>query len=63
MKTPHMGTWYKSTRSDGGRACVEVRHDPYTTLVRDTKDNGHGPILEFSAGAWSKFIASRVWEG
>ncbi|MFF2556697.1 DUF397 domain-containing protein [Nocardia sp. NPDC058058] len=63
MTEPGFGIWYKSSRSEGGKACVEIRHEPGTTLVRDTKDSGHGPILEFPSDAWSTFIASRVWEG
>ncbi|MRH91500.1 DUF397 domain-containing protein [Nocardia sp. SYP-A9097] len=63
MKGPAFGVWFKSSRSEGGKACVEIRHDTESTLVRDTKDNGRGPILTFPADDWTTFVASRVWEG
>lgn len=61
MKKSVMSQWYKSTFSDAGKDCVEVRHDPAATLVRDTKDNGLGPILAFPADMWSTFIDSGIW--
>lgn len=62
MKAPAFGVWFKSSRSESGTACVEVRHDPEATLVRDTKDNGRGPILAFPADVWTDFIDSRIWQ-
>lgn len=61
--TPPRATWYKSSKSDGGKACVEVRHDPDGTLVRDTKDGGAGPVLSFPARVWSELIDSGIWLG
>ncbi|MFE5287533.1 DUF397 domain-containing protein [Nocardia sp. NPDC056611] len=61
MSKPVMGEWYKSSFSDSGKQCVEVRHDAAATLVRDTKDGGLGPILEFPATVWSDFIDSGIW--
>ncbi|WP_067685983.1 DUF397 domain-containing protein [Nocardia jejuensis] len=63
MNKPVKGEWYKSSRSNSGNQCVEVFHTDAVTRVRDTKNNGCGPILEFPVDAWSIFIASRVWEG
>lgn len=62
MKHPVKGQWYKSSRSDSGKQCVEVFHGEDVTKVRDTKDNGRGPILEFRADTWTCFISSRIWE-
>ena len=50
--------WYKSSYSNHEVACVEVRHLAQGMAVRDTKDRGTGPTLEFSAEAWSAFVAS-----
>ncbi|MEU1208540.1 DUF397 domain-containing protein [Nocardia sp. NPDC005825] len=61
MKNPPESVWYKSTRSDGGNYCVEVRHDLDITRVRDTKDHGRGPILSFTADMWTSFIESGIW--
>jgi hypothetical protein len=53
-----MGDWRKSTYSDGnGGSCVETASGNGVVLVRDTTDR-EGGTLAFSAGAWSKFIAS-----
>ncbi|WP_067686337.1 DUF397 domain-containing protein [Nocardia jejuensis] len=62
MKKPVMGEWYKSSRSNQGNQCVEVFHAQGATLVRDTKDDGCGPILSFPADTWARFVESRVWE-
>ncbi|MFE4455983.1 DUF397 domain-containing protein [Nocardia tengchongensis] len=62
MTNPPVRQWYKSSRSETSNQCVEVRHDPDATLVRDTKDNGTGPILRFAPEAWTDFVDSRVWE-
>ena len=51
--------WRKSSHSGGnGAECVESASVPGTVLVRDTKDNGTGPVLAFSAGAWAAFTAT-----
>ncbi|TWF93710.1 DUF397 domain-containing protein [Saccharopolyspora dendranthemae] len=36
--------------------CVEVALTPDVVAVRDTKDR-HGPVLTFSAAAFSEFLA------
>ncbi|WP_237319089.1 DUF397 domain-containing protein [Streptomyces sp. JJ36] len=48
--------WRKSTRSEDPKGCVEVARDVRNTSVRDSKDR-NGPVLAFSAGAWSAFLA------
>jgi hypothetical protein len=51
--------WRKSRHSGNGGNCVEVASRVGRVLVRDTKNNGHGPVLRFSPGAWQRF-ADRV---
>lgn len=49
--------WRKSSLSSGGDNCVEVGFsDDGTIGVRDTKQNGHGPILEFFPSEWEAFL-------
>lgn len=48
--------WRKSTGSDSG-GCVEVAFASGVIGVRDTKDHGAGPILEFNEHEWRAFLA------
>jgi hypothetical protein len=48
--------WIKSTYSSTGN-CVEVGSAVGRVLVRDTKQAAAGPVLAFSADAWSRFAA------
>jgi hypothetical protein len=54
--------WRKSTHSGGGGGCVEVAINLTDTTgfvhVRDTKDNGNGPILTIPADAWRAFTGA-----
>jgi hypothetical protein len=51
--------WRKSSYSNGGAAnCVEAAHAPGAVLVRDTKDNGTGPVLRVSSAGWCRFTAA-----
>jgi hypothetical protein len=50
--------WRKASFSGNGANCVEAGHDPGAVLIRDTKDNGQGPVLRVSSEAWEKFTAS-----
>ena len=48
--------WRKSSYSNGGGSnCVEAGHIPGAVLVRDTKDNGAGPVLRVTPADWSRF--------
>jgi hypothetical protein len=49
--------WRKSTASGSQNECVEVGELPAGDIaVRDTKADGSGPVLGFTADAWSAFI-------
>jgi hypothetical protein len=51
--------WRKSTHSNnGGGDCIEAGHVPGAVLIRDTKDNGAGPVLRVSAESWRAFTAA-----
>ena len=48
--------WRKSSYSgNGGGTCVEVGEARRGVLVRDTKQNGSGPVLRFTPAAWRRF--------
>jgi len=52
-------SWQKSWYSAYNGSCVEVgRISPDRIGVRDTKDNGGGPILFFTGAEWDAFIAA-----
>lgn len=49
--------WRKSTHSGGSEGgCLEAGTASGTVLVRDTKDNGTGPVLRVSAETWRRFL-------
>ena len=48
--------WRKSTYSgNGGGSCLEAGHVTGAVLVRDTKDNGAGPVLRVTPAGWGRF--------
>jgi hypothetical protein len=49
--------WRKSSASAQGESCVEVGTAD-AVLVRDTTQNGTGPVLSVSAAAWGAFLAA-----
>jgi len=50
--------WHKSSYSGNANSCVEVGHGAGGGVgVRDTKQHGHGPVLEFSPEEWRVFLA------
>ncbi len=49
--------WRKSSRSGGSNDCVEVSSSERVVGVRDTKQHGEGPVLEFPVVAWHAFLA------
>jgi hypothetical protein len=53
--------WRKSSYSSGTGNCVEVAvrtgtQAPASVAVRDTKQHGHGPVLEFTSAQWTAFV-------
>jgi hypothetical protein len=50
--------WRKSSYSNGqGGNCVEVADlADGGRLVRDTKDQGRGPVLRFTQSEWQAFV-------
>ena len=48
--------WRKSIMSDSG-GCVEVARSGEHIGVRDTKDQGTGPVLVFNHREWTAFLA------
>jgi hypothetical protein len=51
-------SWRKSSYSgNGGADCVEVGNADGSIMVRDTKNDGRGPVLGFGSDAWSAFTA------
>ena len=56
-------SWKKSSLSSGGDNCVEVAFAADGSVgVRDTKQKGLGPILEFTPAEWEAFLGG-VGEG
>ena len=48
--------WRKSSYSgNNGGDCVEVGTAVQMVAVRDTKQNGAGPVLRFAPDAWRRF--------
>ena len=48
--------WRKSSYStNGGQSCVEAASAIGEILIRDTKDNGCGPVLCFTPAAFADF--------
>ncbi|HEY8527942.1 MAG TPA: DUF397 domain-containing protein [Acidimicrobiales bacterium] len=63
MSAPKFTNWRTSSRSSGGDNCVEVAFAADGTVgVRDSKQQGDGPVLEFTPAEWEAFLGG-VREG
>lgn len=59
MNTPDhdSATWRKSSYSGNSGNCVEVGRFANGTIgIRDTKQNGRGPVLRLSADEFAAFL-------
>ncbi|MBF6182134.1 DUF397 domain-containing protein [Nocardia otitidiscaviarum] len=61
MSNPPVGKWFKSTRSETSKQCVEIKFEDGRVAVRDSKNPG-GPVLNFDGVAWDRFVDSGIWE-
>jgi hypothetical protein len=50
--------WRKSSYSGPDTNCVETGAVPGAVLIRDTKDDGTGPVLRVAPRDWQRFTAS-----
>jgi Domain of unknown function (DUF397) len=50
--------WRKSSYSSGNGNCVEVADSQGTIGVRDSKQHGAGPVLEFTRAEWQAFVSA-----
>ena len=52
-------SWRKSSFSSGnGGNCLEAGNTGAAVAVRDTRQNGQGPVLAFTCQAWTTFTAA-----
>jgi hypothetical protein len=59
MEQVDNATWRTSSFSgSNGGNCIESASVPGAVLVRDTKNDGNGPVLAFQSAAWAAFTAS-----
>ena len=58
MKTSKYAAWRKSRYSSGTGNCVEVAGAGGLVAIRDSKQDGHGVVLEFSHVAWREYLTS-----
>jgi hypothetical protein len=48
--------WRKSSYSNASANCVEVASADDAVGVRDSKQHGYGPVLEFTRTQWAAFL-------
>lgn len=65
MPAPDLSSahWRKSTRSNETGTCVEIASARGYTEVRDSKQEGRGPVLAFNRESWNSFIGKLTLGG
>ena len=48
--------WCKSSHSSGTGNCVEATAADRAVGIRDSKQHGRGPVLEFTRSEWEAFV-------
>lgn len=48
--------WRKSSHSSGNGNCVEVANSDRLVGMRDSKQHGRGPVLQFTRAEWVAFL-------
>jgi Domain of unknown function (DUF397) len=56
MSTDRLTDWIKASVSDSNGSCVELRRNGGAVEVRDTKQQGQGPVLAFSPAAFAAWL-------
>ena len=56
MSSDNTTPWVKARASDQGNGCVEQRRHAGMIEVRDTKDNGTGPVLRFTPAEYAAWL-------
>jgi len=51
------GATFRKAGDCSDKSCVEVAITPDVIGVRDSKDNGQGPVLAFTLDEWTTFLA------
>ncbi|NKQ55613.1 DUF397 domain-containing protein [Amycolatopsis sp. K13G38] len=52
--------WFKSSFSNPSQDCVEVKLEGDVVRLRDSKDQGTGPVITVPAQHWPGFIAEAL---
>ncbi|WP_159942070.1 DUF397 domain-containing protein [Nocardiopsis sp. FR6] len=53
--TANLGRWFTSSYSSGNGQCVQVKHQPESTGIRDSV-HPNGAVLDFPQEEWRTFL-------
>jgi hypothetical protein len=56
MSTDRITDWIKASASDSNGSCIEMRRNGGVVEVRDTKQQGHGPVLSFTPAEFAAWL-------